>query len=456
MTEPRAIGRYQLYRVIASGGTATVHLGRLEGPAGFSKTVAVKRLHPHFATDPEFVAMLLDEARLAAHIQHPNVVSTLDVVAVDDELILVMEYVRGGSLSLLLRRANARGERIPPAIVVAIMSAALYGLHAAHEAKNQRGEPLGIVHRDISPQNVLVGTDGVARVADFGIAKAVGRIQTTREGQIKGKYSYMAPEQLRLSSTDSRTDVYAAAVVTWEALTSQTLFRQETPELTAMRVFQGAEEPPSRSVPELPAALDAVVMRGLAAKPSARFHTAREMAIALEEAHPAATTRQVGEWVERLLGEELEKHQVALREIDSDTRRDDIEPLGDAQPITTLTANVERTAKSPARRWQWLGGIAGVLALGVGFFLLGRNARLTEPTTATAPISVANVVGEPPARPAPAGSTAPIPAASLAPESDASVPGRKWSRTRAPAASASRVAAPAGTAPLDFNDIQRN
>jgi len=192
----RVVGRYALYAEIAAGGMATVHFGRLLGPVGFSRTVAIKRLHPQFAKDPEFVSMFLDEARLAARIRHPNVVPTLDVVATQGELFLVMDYVQGESLSRLIRAARERGHRIPPRIVSSILTGALHGLHAAHEAKNERGEPLNIVHRDISPQNVLVGSDGVPRVLDFGVAKAAGRVQTTREGQLKGKLAYMAPEQI--------------------------------------------------------------------------------------------------------------------------------------------------------------------------------------------------------------------------------------------------------------------
>src|ERR1700693_1635729 len=143
---------------------ATVHFGRLLGPVGFSRTVAIKRLHPQFAKDPEFVAMFLDEARLAARIAHPNVVPTLDVVAQGDELLLVMEYVRGSALSRLLRTLTQRGGGMPPRIVASILAGVLRGLHAAHEAKNEIGEALEIVHRDVSPQNVLVGTDGIPRV----------------------------------------------------------------------------------------------------------------------------------------------------------------------------------------------------------------------------------------------------------------------------------------------------
>src|SRR5215472_13646045 len=216
-SSPRIVGRYALFGEIASGGMATVHFGRLLGPAGFARTVAIKRLHAHFAKDPEFVAMFLDEARLAARVVHPNVVPTLDVVALDGELFLVMEYVQGEALSRLWRALRERDERIPHRVVASCLTGVLHGLHAAHVATSERGEPLGIAHRDVSPQNVLVGMDGISRVLDFGISKASGRIQITREGRVKGKTGYMSPEQLSGGAVDRRTDIYSASVVLWEA-----------------------------------------------------------------------------------------------------------------------------------------------------------------------------------------------------------------------------------------------
>ncbi|HEX4514731.1 MAG TPA: serine/threonine-protein kinase, partial [Polyangiaceae bacterium] len=219
-----ALGRYTLFDVIASGGMASVHFGRMIGPAGFARTVAIKRLHPHLAHDAEFATMFLDEARLAARIQHPNVVQTLDVVSHDNELLLVMEYVRGETLSRLLTAARKRKVAIPQRIVSAILIGVLHGLHAAHDAKSEQGMPLEIVHRDVSPQNVLVGADGVVRVVDFGVAKAASRAHSTRDGQIKGKLQYMAPEQLKREGVDRRADVYAVGVMLWECLAARKLF----------------------------------------------------------------------------------------------------------------------------------------------------------------------------------------------------------------------------------------
>jgi serine/threonine protein kinase len=294
------LGRYALYEPIASGGMATVHFGRLLGPVGFSRTVAIKRLHPQFASDPEFVSMFLDEAHLAAHIRHPNVAATLDVVALEGELFLVMDYVQGESLSRLIRAARHAGEPVPVPIAASVLAGALHGLHAAHEATGDRGEALAIVHRDVSPQNIVVGVDGTARVLDFGVAKAVGRLQTTREGQLKGKMAYMAVEQLRGAPVDRRTDVYAVGVVLWETLVGRKPFDGDNDVEVFGKVLDAPIEPPGRFVPGVPPELDAIVMRALAREAQDRFATARDMARAIERAVPPIAAADVGEWVERM------------------------------------------------------------------------------------------------------------------------------------------------------------
>ena len=313
------VGRYLLFDEIASGGMATVHLGRLVGPAGFSRIVAIKRMHKHFAKEPEFVSMFLNEARLASRIQHPNVVPTLDVIAQEDELLLVMEYVQGESLSKLLRAATQEGGQLDPALVSTVMAGALHGLHAAHEARDAMGEPLNIVHRDVSPQNILVGVDGVARVLDFGVAKAATRLHTTRDGQMKGKLAYMSPEQLNAGAIDRRADVFAAGVVHWEALTGRRLFTgNDVGEVTG-RVLSGTIHPPSAMVPDLGDELDDVVMRALERDPARRYATARDYAIAVESAAPMMLTRQVGEWVEQLGATTLRQRSAKVAELERQT-----------------------------------------------------------------------------------------------------------------------------------------
>jgi serine/threonine-protein kinase len=303
MTEQvRVIGRYALHAPIASGGMATVHFGRLLGPVGFSRTVAIKRLHPHFARDPEFVAMFLDEARLAGRVRHPNVVSTRDVAALDGELFLVMEYVQGESLARLITLARERDVRIPDAIVASIMADLLHGLHAAHEATDEAGRPLEIVHRDVSPHNVLVGIDGSARVLDFGVAKAVGRLQMTREGQLKGKVAYMAPEQVQAGPVTRAADIYAASAVFWEALTRSRLFDGQNEAQILTQILRGKVRSPRELAPDVPSAVEEIVLRGLAQKPTQRFESARAMARALEGAMRLATPTEVSEWVEAMAG----------------------------------------------------------------------------------------------------------------------------------------------------------
>jgi serine/threonine-protein kinase len=314
---PEIIGRYALYEKIAAGGMATVHIGRLLGPVGFSRTVAIKRMHPQFTGDPEFVSMFLDEARLAARVRHPNVVSTLDVVATNGELFLVLDYVQGETLSLLCRRAAARDEKIPVGIAAAILSGVLHGLHAAHEAKNERGEPLGIVHRDVSPQNVIVGVDGISRVLDFGVAKAAGRLQTTHAGKLKGKLAYMPAEQLMGEHITRRSDIYAASIVLWEALTGLRLFVGENDGAILQSVLNQKVERPSKFRSEVPPALDTVVMRGLARNPADRFATARDMATALEAAVSVAIPPAVGAWVDGMAAETLSAQAERIARIES-------------------------------------------------------------------------------------------------------------------------------------------
>ncbi len=284
---------------------ATVYVARMSGAAGFSRTVAVKRLHPHLAADPTFTAMFVDEARLAARIRHPNVIDTLDVVAEGGELFLVMAFVLGETLSKMVRATTARGICLPVPVVSNIVIGALEGLHAAHEATDEQGQALGIVHRDVSPQNILVGADGVARVIDFGVAKAAGRRQETEGGELKGKLAYMAPEQLTRRTVDRRCDVFAMGVVLWEALTSRRLFAGDDAASTLYSVLNDPVPPPSTICPDLPPELDRVVLRALERDPAMRFATAREMSLALEAASPPASPRQTAEWVQELAADAL-------------------------------------------------------------------------------------------------------------------------------------------------------
>ncbi|HEX4334614.1 MAG TPA: protein kinase [Polyangiaceae bacterium] len=349
---PRVIGRYALFGEIAAGGMATVHFGRLVGPVGFSRTVAIKRLHAQYAKDPEFVAMFLDEARLASRIQHPNVVTTLDVVNMPHEVFLVMEYLQGESLSRLIRNARKLGEMVPPGHAVSVIAGMLHGLHAAHEAKSERREALNIVHRDVSPQNVLVGVDGAARVLDFGVAKAAMRSQSTRDGQMKGKLSYMSPEQLNGKPVDRRTDLFAAGVVLWEALTGRRLFDGADAGEIFAKLLASEIARPSSLVEGISPALDDVVMKALERDPDKRHQTARQFAIELEGSTTPATPRAIGEWVEHLAGFDLERRAQMVAEIESiSTNPEDLAKFDEDFDAELLDdALVERQSVSSAVR----------------------------------------------------------------------------------------------------------
>ncbi len=455
----RVVGRYALHHEIAAGGMASVFLGKMSGPVGFSPIVAIKSLHPQFAKDPEFVRMFLDEARLAGRIRHPNIVPVIDVHAEASDLFLVLEYVHGEALGRLVAASRKAGALPSPAIASAVLCDVLQGLHAAHEAKDERGEPLGIVHRDVSPQNVLVGVDGVARVLDFGVAKAAGRVTSTRDGQVKGKFAYMAPEQLRGEGVNRQADVYSAAVVLWEMLTGERLFRAENEGHTVERVLFGVIAPPSALRPELPGALDAVVMRALSRERSARFATAKEMAIALQAAVVPASSPEVGEWVEARALEALELRSGLVKDTEA------LAVSADAGASSGVETSAPSAAAAPAPRRTPKAVttvIVGVAAIGAAVLVRtyrtlsapaapeGETATVAPATTAApeatertaASASSQAEQAPPPAAPAQAERPSAAPAASGAPQASAA-PGAAEARPPSPPAVTQRSARPA-------------
>src|SRR5512133_1074224 len=301
--QPRVLGRYLFYAPIASGGMATVYLGRMAGPKGFSRIVAIKQLHSQLVHDTDFVTMFLDEAQLIGRIHHSNVVAPIDVLEADGDLCIVMEYVHGEAVGRLMRLS--RPDRMPLRIVAAIMIQTLLGLHAAHEVTDLDGKPLAIVHRDVSPQNILVGEDGIARVVDFGIAKAAHHANAAEIGKLKGKLGYMAPEQLFFREIDRRCDIFGAGIILWEMLTGKKLFAPEGPAEAAERMLKLEARPPSSIVPTLTPELDAIALRALSVDPNARFPDAHEMARALELACPPAGAIEVAAWMKQLVGDTL-------------------------------------------------------------------------------------------------------------------------------------------------------
>jgi serine/threonine-protein kinase len=427
MEERLVVDRYELVEELATGGMATVYIGRVRGAVGFARVVAIKRLHKQYAKNRDFVAMFLDEARLASRIRHPNVVPTLDVVAERGELFLVMEFVHGESLSAIARHLQGEGRAFPIPIAAAILSNVLQGLHAAHEARDEAGSALDIVHRDVSPQNILVGADGIARVVDFGISKATGRLQDTTEGQVKGKPAYMAPEQLS-GHVDRRCDVYAAAVVLWELVTGCRLFTGESQPELITKVLAGAVPSPSSIAPEVGERLEEVILGGLDRAPDRRFPTAREMDRALKRATPIATSFEVAEWLEGTMAdvfvsraELLARVERGMKEaLEADAPRW-IEAASRVSRVEAGTPIVaENTPPSPRSRRSWIAASAFAIAIAAIAILVvssrfGDRSRSASDLSATS--SSSSSQGPDRGDPAPASAPAPAPASASAPAS---------------------------------------
>ena len=282
------IAGYEIVARLSSGGMATVFLGKRGGAGGFAKHVAIKVVHPHLSEDPAFVEMFLDEARLSARIEHPNVVHVHDLGDADGTYFMAMEYVAGTSLAQLLRVVGQKKLRLAPEVAVAIVMRLASGLHAAHELTNEAGENLGVVHRDVSPHNVLLAFKGHVKLIDFGIAKAAERSQNTQGALLKGKVRYMAPEQAFGLRVDRRTDLYALGIMLWEMLTSRRLFDGESDLQVLEAVRDPKVRPPGTLVSRLPPALDAIVMSALSRDPDLRPDSCEVLRQKLATAMPQA------------------------------------------------------------------------------------------------------------------------------------------------------------------------
>jgi serine/threonine-protein kinase len=316
---PERIGRYDVLLPIASGGMATVYLARTRSVAGFERQVAIKLMHPFLREIAEFSEQLLEEAKLTAQIRHPNVVTCTDVGEDPFGMYLVMDYIEGDSLAGMHRSAVARGETLPVAIGLRVLIDSLGGLHAAHELQDEDGRSLDVVHRDFSPQNILLGVDGIGRLTDFGIAKAASRIGTTVTGVVKGKVSYMAPEQARAEALDRRCDVWAAGVTAWQILAGRRLHPADGDVATLMKIV--SEAPPRlRDVaPHVPRELDEAVAWALTLDVNARCPTAKMFQQSLTAACRAnglwVESDAVAEYIARVEGPKLAERRATVRRL---------------------------------------------------------------------------------------------------------------------------------------------
>jgi serine/threonine protein kinase len=385
---PTRFGRYEVITKVASGGMAEVYAGRIIGESGFAKLVAIKAMRAELVDEERYVAMFLDEARVAAHISSPHVVSILDLGRDERGLpYLVMELVIGASLSQLGR---AKPGPWPIGLALELIAQAASGLHDAHEARDSLGTPLEIVHRDVSPQNILVGMDGRARITDFGVARAVMRITKTRTGEVKGKVRYFSPEQALGNTADRRSDIFSLAIVLWELTTGLQLFRGRSLLDLHQAVLTQDIDPPEQHRPEVPVLVSAAILRGLARKPEDRYASAELFARELRKAAALsdidlAGTPQIVRFVEEHAAKTVDRLTRSIRESATPSGRtlDDppeedpttLDPLPksaspagasftkpDASPSARPTA-IERlpTRELPAwRRWwnrflKWLG-----------------------------------------------------------------------------------------------------
>ena len=432
------MGRYEVLFRIAAGGMAEVYAARATGEAGFQKLVAVKRMLPTLADDEEFVIMFLDEARVAANISSPNVVQTLDLGR-DSEgaLYIAMELVVGVTLSRIIKEAAKVRRAVPVAMSVELIAQAAQGLDAAHNAVTPVGEALEIVHRDVSPQNILIGIDGRARITDFGVARALLRTTETNAGQIKGKFAYCSPEQLRSENIDRRADIFALGVVAWEALAGQRLFVAEHPLATMERVQNMPILPVHQVRSRVPEPISMVIAKALERNPDARFATAMDFAHALRDAAVEAgivlpSQADVSAFIKAAGGEPLQKMRGNIRSalqeggpdpMDADdgptsvisasgTRDTDVNgrrselshPEPDSSGVARMPGSLfpvpEESPPAPSRRSAYLFTSAALLVsvvFGVALSLAMREATAPEGPPATTPTSTESAApSEPP------------------------------------------------------------
>ncbi len=306
------VGNYQLIKKLATGGMAEVWLANQVGIEGFNRHIVVKRILPHLSEDPEFVQMFLNEAKIASRFNHPNIAQIYDLGQGEGQYFIAMEFIHGEDLGRLMRKAWSTGQWIARPLAIRIIAEACKGLYYAHTRNDERGQPLRVVHRDISPQNILISFDGSVKLVDFGIAKAADQASMTKSGAIKGKFAYMAPEQAGGKPLDARTDLFALGLVLYELLTGVRPLKRDSELATLQAALECAIDPPS-VVAEVPAELDDVVMRALAKAPDDRYRDASMFQMALEEflisQRLVATSVQISELMETLFAERRAEEQ---------------------------------------------------------------------------------------------------------------------------------------------------
>ena len=410
MAEAQNFGKYQLLRVLAQGGMAEVFLAKQVGPEGFEKVVVVKRVLPHLSRRPDFVEMFLDEARLNASLSHPNIVQVFDFGLAQGQYFLAMEYLAGEDLSTIYRAAVAAGKTVPPEIVALVGAAACDALNYIHVAVTENGESRRIVHRDISPSNLIITYQGTVKILDFGIAKAEGKLVETQQGTLKGKYAYMSPEQALSEPLDGRSDLFSLGAVLYEMLTGARLFQREGHLALLKAVTVETILPPSMRHPSVPPDMDGVVMRALARDKGARYQSAQEMRRDLDQFLSARTyvpaQSQLQQYLTELFGEMHVRERSRLpttggagaatvssrprgqsspappeAPLELDTKRRESRPR-----VTSSTGGVRNPVmkRKPRSQWElppvsWMLGAVAIMAA-TWFGLNFAMSRMFEPT----------------------------------------------------------------------------
>jgi serine/threonine protein kinase len=316
---PNKLDQYQILGRIALGGMAEVYKAVSRGVEGFEKVVAIKRILPHVAEDEEFITMFKDEARIAAQLQHSNIAQIYELKSEGETFYIVLEYVPGKDLRALFEHGRAVKRAMPLAQACYIIMQVCEGLEYAHNKKDRHGRPLGLIHRDVSPPNVLVSYEGEVKLIDFGVAKAAGRASQTQAGILKGKFGYMSPEQVRGATIDRRSDVFSLGAVLWEILCNQRLFQAETDFATLEKVRTVAVDPPSRINPAVSTKLEQIVMRSLHADLSVRYQTAAELHDALQafmfEEGLFYSRKNLAEWMQEHFAKDIEAEKEKARQV---------------------------------------------------------------------------------------------------------------------------------------------
>jgi serine/threonine protein kinase len=421
MTLPTQLGRYPIVGRLASGGMAEILLGKALGPNGFERPVVIKRILPHLARQESFVKMFLDEASVVSRIQHPNVVHVHELGQTTreggEDLYLVMEYLAGESCAGLLRRSVARAERIPYAVAAHIVAECCSGLHAAHELADENGRPLQLVHRDVSPPNVFVTYDGAVKLLDFGIAKFASRSTETEAGTLKGKFSYMSPEQCHSPEVDRRSDLFSLGVVLFELSVQRKLFARETSLQTMAAICSEPIPPPNAFDPDYPDALARICAKALARDPAQRFQTAAEMRRALVAAMRTLGASELPDEalaaiMKRSFTDRAIEKRELLRRVSAGSEITTVPPAEADSSFELPPAPSWRAPRATAKKKLWVGLAVAATALvallavgGVVIALQGPSGeerasevrRADDPPVRREPAGAVQIVAAPPA-----------------------------------------------------------